>query len=81
MVENLIVHVKTTVLLFLLIEMDFHLLGSTNSQEKYSIPSRVDKDLRAMGWTPIHFWSKEVLKDADGCVSAILELIIDSYEE
>ena len=46
MVENLIVHVKTTVLLFLLIEMDFHLLGSTNSQEKYSIPSRVDKDLR-----------------------------------
>lgn len=46
MVENLIVHMKTTVLLFLLIEMDFHPLGSTNSQEKYSIPSHVDIDLR-----------------------------------
>ena len=45
MVENLIVHVKTTVLLFLLIAMDFYPLGSTNSQEEYSIPSHIDKDL------------------------------------
>lgn len=50
-------------------------------EENIARDIRVDKELRAMGWTPIHFWSKEVLKDAYGCISAVLELIIDSYEE
>lgn len=50
-------------------------------EENIARDIRVDQELRAMGWTPIHFWSKDVLKDAEGCVSAILELIIDSYEE
>ena len=50
-------------------------------EENIARDKRVDDQLRAMDWVSIHFWSKEVLKDVDGCISAILELIIDSYEE
>ena len=28
----------------------------------------VDQELSARGWIPIHFWSKEVKKDLDGCI-------------
>ena len=50
-------------------------------EENIARDVRVDKELRAMGWIPIHFWSKEVLKETEGCVSDILALIIESYEE
>ncbi len=50
-------------------------------EENIARDIRVDKELRTMGWTPIHFWSKEVLKDTEGCVSDILDLVIESYEE
>lgn len=50
-------------------------------EENIARDIRVDKELCSMGWTPIHFWSKDVLKDTEGCISDILELIIESYEE
>ena len=49
-------------------------------EENMARDIRVDKELRAMGWTPIHFWSKEVLKNVDSCVSEILSLTIETYE-
>lgn len=36
-----------------------------------------DKELLFMGWTVIHFWGKEILSDADKCVSVIEETIFD----
>ena len=39
--------------------------------------NRVDKELMALGWRPIHFWSKEVKKDLDSCIVAIKETIFD----
>ena len=39
-----------------------------------------DKALRAMGWIPIHFWSKEVLEDPLGCADDIESLIICSLK-
>lgn len=44
-------------------------------EENMARDQRVDQQLRAIGWTPIHFWSKEVKKNLDGCVTAIKELI------
>ncbi len=36
-----------------------------------------DKELLFMGWTVIHFWGKEILKDADKCVAVIEETMFD----
>lgn len=47
-------------------------------EENISRDKRNDKDLIALGWTPVHFWSKEVLNDVEGCVRDIEELIIQS---
>lgn len=38
---------------------------------------RVDKELIALGWRPLHFGSKEVKKDLDSCVNAVKETIFD----
>ena len=50
-------------------------------EENIARDVRVDMKLRAIGWVPIHFWEKDVLKDPEGCVSDILALIVDLYEE
>ena len=42
---------------------------------------RDDKALRAQDWYVIHFWEKEVLKDTDGCISSIRELVESRREE
>ena len=36
-----------------------------------------DKKLRYDGWTVIHFWGKEILKNTDECVKVIEEAIFD----
>lgn len=36
---------------------------------------RNDQKLLGMGWTPIHFWTKEIMKDSEECVRVIAELI------
>lgn len=40
---------------------------------------RADKELLAMGWIPIHFWSKEVIKDTSSCIQAVQELAFDIH--
>jgi len=46
-------------------------------EENMARDRRVDQELKALGWTPIHFWSKEVKKDFDGCIRAIKEVALD----
>lgn len=44
-------------------------------EENMARDKRVDAQLKELGWTPIHFWEKQVLKNTDECLNAILELI------
>ena len=37
---------------------------------------RNDRKLLELGWTPRHFWEKEVLKDLQDCIEQIEELIL-----
>ena len=46
-------------------------------EENIARDSRVDKELIALGWIPIHFWAKEVKKDLAGCVQTVKESIFD----
>ena len=46
-------------------------------EENMARDARVDKELIVLGWTPIHFWSKETLKKTDDCISAIDELAFE----
>ena len=36
-----------------------------------------DKELLFQGWTVIHFWGKDILKNTDGCIKVIEETIFD----
>ena len=36
-----------------------------------------DQQLRFMGWTVIHFWGKDILKDVDNCIKVIEEAIFE----
>lgn len=42
------------------------------------IEENIDRDkhnnekLRLLGWTPIHFWSKDVMSDVDSCIRKIM---------
>lgn len=44
-------------------------------EENIARDKRVDAQLKELGWIPIHFWEKQVLKNTDKCLNAILELI------
>lgn len=44
-------------------------------EENMARDRRVDAQLKELGWIPIHFWEKQVLKNTDECLNAILELI------
>lgn len=44
-------------------------------EENIARDKRVDAQLKELGWIPIHFWEKQVLKNTDECLNAILELI------
>ena len=46
-------------------------------EENIARDIRVHRELIILGWTPIHFWTREVHKDIKGCVKAIKELILD----
>ncbi|MFR9271109.1 very short patch repair endonuclease [Clostridium sp. AF15-17LB] len=37
----------------------------------------VDKKLLFMGWTVIHFWGKDILKNTDECIKVIEETIFE----
>ena len=36
-----------------------------------------DKQLVYRGWTVIHFWGKDIIKDVDECIKVIREVIFD----
>ena len=40
--------------------------------------NEVNKALKAMGWTVIRFWGKEIKNDTDECIKAIEEAIFDN---
>ena len=46
-------------------------------EENITRDKRVDAELLQMGWTPVHFWEKDVLKDPDACARMVSELITD----
>ena len=46
-------------------------------EENMARDRRNDQKLAQLGWTALHFWEKEVKKDADGCASDIISLIIE----
>ena len=54
-------------------------------EENMARDLRNDQLLIQSGWTPIHFWEKEVMKNLPACVSEIEEIIftqlIDSTDE
>lgn len=37
-----------------------------------------DKALLFAGWTVVHFWGKEILKNTDECVRVIEEIIFET---
>lgn len=49
-------------------------------EENISRDKRNDKLLEDMGWIPIHFWEKEILKDIDTCLCTISEKTGKLYE-
>ena len=46
-------------------------------EENIARDYRVDQELKALGWKPIHFWSKDTKKHIDSCIRSIEELIFD----
>lgn len=48
-------------------------------EENITRDKRVDGQLKEMGWTPVHFWEKQVLKHADECVNSI-KLILSNQK-
>lgn len=38
----------------------------------------VDASIKALGWTVLRFWGKDIKKDIDSCLSVILDAIYDS---
>lgn len=45
-------------------------------EENIARDNRVDKELIALNWIPIHFWSKEVNNNLDTCINAVKEWIL-----
>ena len=44
-------------------------------EENMSRDTRVDRMLISKDWTPLHFWTKEVINETDNCISTIQESI------
>lgn len=45
-------------------------------EENIAREQRDDARLRQVGWLPIHFWEKEVLKSVSDCVAEIEECVV-----
>lgn len=54
-------------------------------EENIARDMRDDRLLMQIGWTPIHFWEKEVMKNLPACIAEIEDMIltqiVDSVEE
>ena len=40
----------------------------------------VDAELHCLGWSVLHFWSKDVVKKTDECIRVIEELYYESFD-
>lgn len=45
-------------------------------EENIARDQRNDKQLLQLGWTPVHFWETDVLKQLQDCVDQIKELVL-----
>lgn len=43
-------------------------------EENIARDKRVDLQLQELGWTPVHFWTKEVMKETAQCVQRVDEI-------
>lgn len=50
---------------------------SKKIQENMIRDNEKDKALNAMGWTVIHLWGKDILKNTEECINVIEETIFD----
>lgn len=50
-------------------------------EENIKRDERNDQSLIKLGWVPIHFWEKDILKNLDYCTSVILDYIAQKKEE
>lgn len=46
-------------------------------QENIDRDDKKDKELMFLGWTVIHFWGKDILKNTEECIKIIEETIFD----
>ena len=46
-------------------------------EENIKRDNRVNQELKAKGWLPLRFWSKEVIRDVSGCADDIESIIIN----
>lgn len=46
-------------------------------EENIARDKRVDQELFALGWTPLRFWEKEVLKNTEYCIDKVFEILFD----
>lgn len=44
-------------------------------EENMARDIRVGKELSNQGWTPIRFWTKDVMKNTDDCITQILKIL------
>lgn len=50
-------------------------------EENIARDARNDALLRERGWIPVHFWEKEVLRDLEGCVEEIEDIVLQQLVE
>lgn len=50
-------------------------------EENLERDKRNDRLLKEQGWTPLHFWEKEVKKDIEGCVARIIDAMQVAFAE
>ncbi len=46
-------------------------------QENINRDNEIDKKLNFLGWTVIHFWGKDIMKNIDDCIRVVEEVIFD----
>ena len=50
-------------------------------EENIARDKRNDELLKEMGWTPIHFWEKEIKKELDRCVHKVVDIVQTRFSE
>ncbi len=50
-------------------------------EENIARDKRNDELLKEMGWTPIHFWEREIKKDLDRCVHKVVDIVQIRFSE